>query len=280
MSGVIITAALTGAVTSRMDTPYVPLTKHEIAREAAACEAAGAAVVHLHLRDAEGSPRLGEEPFLELVEEVRVSTKALICLSTSSWGTNAGVDERIAGLTAKPDLASFHVGSMNRGEALFLNSPEYQRALIEITKRNGVKPEFELFDLGQLARAVEIHRESGYAEPFYAQFVLGVKGGCPAEPRHLLHMVESLPPGAVWSVAAVGRMQLPMNLLGLILGGNIRTGLEDNVFLRRNVLAPGNAALVERIAGVARELGREPASPEDARGILGLGKKPSAKGEG
>lgn len=268
---VIITAALTGAVTSRSDTPHLPLTKEEIAREAARCEEAGAAIVHLHLRDAAGKPALGAEPFAELVAEVRAHSKVLVCLSTSSWGAECSIPERVAGTEARPDLVSFHVGSMNRGARVFCNPPEYQSALTEASLRLGIKPEFELFDLGQISRAVEIHRTAGYPDPMYVQFVLGVSGGCPAEPRHLLHMVESLPPGAIWSVAAVGRAQLPMDLLGVILGGQVRTGLEDNVYLRRGVLAPGNAALVERLAGLARELGREVASAIEARAILGLG---------
>ena len=270
MDKVIITAALTGAVTSRADTPYVPLTKEEIGREAARCEAAGAAVVHLHLREADGRATLGAEPFAELVTEVRSRSGALICLSTSSWGTEGSTAERVAGLAAQPELATFHVSSMNRGDKVFLNPPEYQAAMIEAIAPQRIKPEFEIFDLGQLARALEIHRSAGLPGRAHVQFVLGVKGGCPAEPRHLMHMIESLPQDVTWSVAAVGRAQLPMNLIGLILGGHVRTGFEDNVYLRRGVLATSNAVLVERLAGMAGELGREPASVSEARAILGL----------
>ena len=160
-----------------------------------------------------GGPLLGFEPYMELVEEVRARSRVLICLSTSSWGTKADIAQRVAGAAARPDLVSFHVGSMNRGDEIFCNPPEYQTALIEASMRFGVKPEYELFDLGQISRAVEIHMSAGFPDPPYLQFVLGVKGGCPAHPRHLMHLVESLPSGAVWSVAAVGRAELPLNLM-------------------------------------------------------------------
>lgn len=270
MKKVIITAALTGAVTHRTHTPYVPITTDEIVAEAVRCEAAGAAIVHLHVRDASGRPVVGLCPFIELVEAVRSSTKLAICLSTSSWKSDASIVERVAATAAKPELVSFHVGSMNRGGKVFINSMEYQEALIEATLQYGVKPEFEIFDLGQLGRAKEIHDSAGYPGPFYVQFILGAQGGCPAHPRHLSHMVESLPPDSIWSVAAVGRAQLPMNLMGLILGGQVRTGLEDNVYLRYGVLAESNAVLVERLTLYARELGYDIASPEDARAMLGV----------
>ena len=268
----IITAALTGAVTSRSDTPYLPLTKEEIAAEALRCANAGATIVHLHLRDSNGLPVLSPELFAELVAEVRSKADILICLSTSSWGTDALIKDRLASTAANPDLVTFHVGSMNRGKQIFANPLEYQEALAQVTKAGGIKPEFEIFDLSQISRALEIQQSFQFPTPFYVQFVLGVKGGCPAEPRHLLHMVETLPQGTVWSVAAVGQGQLPMNLMGLILGGQVRTGLEDNIYLNKGVLATSNAVLVERLAKFSRELGRDIASVEETKAILGLGK--------
>ena len=271
MSKVIITAALTGAVTSRLQTPYVPFTKEEITEEAIRCEAAGASIVHLHLRDNEGMHILNRQQFIDLAQSIRARTKLLLCLSTSSWGTQSTLDERISGVFAEPELVSFHVNSTNRGRQIFSNTVEYQEALIQAMKENGVKPEFEIFDLVQLYRAIEIHETHFKQDPFYLQFVLGTSSGCPAAPRHLIHMVESLPYGSLWSIAAVGRAQLPMNMMGLILGGHVRTGLEDNIYLRSGLLATSNGVLVERIASMARELGREPASPEEAREILMTG---------
>ncbi len=268
MSKVIITAALTGAVTSRSQTPYVPLTQNEIVEEAVRCEGAGAAIVHIHLRDGQGKPRLGAEPFIELTEAIRKRTSLLVCISTSSWGTEGSIEDRIAGTLARPELVSFHVNSTNRGRHLFTNTVDYQEALIRAIQQLSIKPEFEIFDLGQLERAKEIHLSSASVDPLYVQFVLGTSSGCPALPRHLLHMVESLPSGTCWSIAAVGQAQLPLNMLGLILGGHVRTGLEDNIYLRKKQLATSNAELVERIAFMARELGRDPASPAEAREIL------------
>ena len=256
VSQVIITAALTGAVTSRLHTPYVPLTQEEIVEEAIRCEAAGAAIVHVHLRDADGKPMLGSEPFIELTKELRRRTNLLVCVSTSSWGTTGNIEERIAGIFAKPELVSFHVNSTNRGR--------------KATQEHGIKPEFEIFDLGHLERAIELHAQAKNPDPLYVQFVLGAASGCPALPRNLLHMVESLPAHTRWSIAAVGRAQLPLNMMGLILGGHVRTGLEDNIYLRKGELATSNAQLVERITSIARELGREPASPKEARAILSI----------
>lgn len=270
MSKVIITAALTGAVTSRDHTPYVPFTQEEIVEEAVRCEAAGAAIVHVHLRDDQGLPTLGAKRFIELTQAIRERTQLLVCISTSSWGTEGTIEDRIAGTFAFPELASFHVNSTNRGRYLFSNTVDYQEALIDATKEFSVKPEFEIFDLGQLERAKEIHRKGAYPEPFYVQFVLGTLSGCAALPRHLLHMVESLPRDACWSIAAVGQAQLPLNMLGLILGGHVRTGLEDNIYLRKGQLAKSNAELVERIALMAKELGRDPASPNEAKEILDI----------
>ena len=270
MSKVIITAARTGAVTSRIHTPYVPLTQEEIIEEAIRCEAAGAAIVHVHLRDADGKPMLGSEPFIELTKELRRRTDLLVCISTSSWGTAGNIEERIAGTLARPELVSFHVNSTNRGRNLFSNTVDYQEALMKVTQELGIKPEFEIFDLGHLERAIELHKQAKNPDPLYVQFVLGAASGCPALPRNLLHMVESLPAHTRWSIAAVGRAQLPLNMMGLILGGHVRTGLEDNIYLRKGELATSNAQLVERIARMARELDREPASPSEAREILSI----------
>lgn len=270
MSKLIITAALTGAITSKNHTPYVPLTTKEIVREAVRCEEAGATIVHLHLRDFQGQIGLAPELFIELVSEVRVHTNLIICLSTSFWGTETQISDRISGIAAHPDLVSFHVGSMNRGTKLFHNPVEYQSALAEATKRQRIKPEFEIFDLSHLSRALEIHAAYKFPDPFYCQFIMGAAGGCPPQAKHLLHLVESLPSGAVWSVAAVGKAQLPMNLLGIMLDGQIRTGLEDNIYLRKGVLATGNAILVERLVKLAYELNRDIASVSETRAILGL----------
>ena len=206
---VIITAALTGAVTTREHTPHVPLTPEDIAEDARRCAEAGAAVVHLHLRsDAHPGPtRSAAAGYAELTAAVRGKSPAAICLSTSCWGAEGGIVDRLAGVATRPELASFHVGSFNRGEQLFHNPVEYQEALAEACLNHRVKPEFELFDLTHVYRARQLHEQYRFPGPFYGQFVLGVRGGCPAEPRHLQHLVDTLPPGAEWSVAAVGAAQ-------------------------------------------------------------------------
>lgn len=269
---VIVSAALSGAVTGREHTPAVPLTPAEVAEDARRCEAAGAAIVHVHVRAtaADGAIRLGADAYRELVAAVRASSRALVSLSTSSWHAKATIADRVAAVEAGPDLVSFHVASFNRGDTLFHNPVEYQDALAGACLTHGIKPEFELFDLAHVSRALDVQSQYGLPEPFYAQFVLGCPGGCPAEPGHLQHLAGCLPPNSVWSVAAVGAAQLPMNLMGLLLGGHVRTGLEDNVFLRNGVRAGGNAELVERIVAQIRELDLDVASPAEARSLLGL----------
>jgi 3-keto-5-aminohexanoate cleavage enzyme len=194
----------------------------------------------------------------------------LINLSTSGGAGGVGEEARLDVVDLKPEIASFDAGSMNFGDRVFLNSPEFLVKLAKRMQEQGVKPEIECFDGGQIDNAVRIIEQGLIDPPHWFQIVLGVKGGAAATPRQLLHMVDTLPSGVPWSVCAIGRQQLPMNIMAMAMGGHARTGLEDNIYYRKGELATSNAQLVARVVRIGREMGREPASPAEAREILGL----------
>lgn len=269
MDKLIITVAPTGAITTRQDTPYLPIHPHEIAESVYAAWQSGAAVAHIHVREPDGSPSMNFERFRETVERIRDRCDIVLCL-TSSGGLNLKEEDRWRICQLQPELASFDAGSMNFGDAVFTNPPPFLDRLAEEMQKYGVKPEIEVFEGGFIANALAVARKGLIQPPFYFQFVLGVPGGLPASPKNLLFLTESIPPGSPWSVIGIGRHQLEMNTMGILMGGHVRVGMEDNVFYRKGELATSNAQFVERIVRLARELGREVASPSEARAILGL----------
>jgi len=269
---VIVTAALTGSRISRAQTPHIPITPAEIVREGVAAWEAGAAVLHVHVRDPGtglGTQDLGL--FREVVDGLRAATDAVLCLTTSGIpGRNLPVEERLAPLSLQPEMASFDAGSINTEAGVFLNEPGFLDALALAARRHGVKLELECFDTGMVATALRYVAEGKVAGPPHFQFVLGSRYGMPATAATLVHVVGMLPPGATWSVIGIGRHQTPMAMLALAMGGHVRVGLEDNIYYRMGELATGNAQLVARVVRLADELGRPVASPAQARQMLGL----------
>jgi 3-keto-5-aminohexanoate cleavage enzyme len=269
---IILSAAVTGGLPVPADHPHFPDTPEKIGEDAARASAAGAAIVHLHARDDDGTPAWEAELFERSVRAFReAGADALVNLTTSWGGRDPATpnERRFAPLSLRPDLASFDCGSTNFGDGVFINSPSFLRELAAEMLAAGVKPEIEIFDVGMIATALALEKEGLLKPPLFFQFVLGIAGGAPATPRNLLHLVEALPPGAVWSVCAIGRHQLPMNAVGLTLGGNVRTGLEDNLMFDRGVPA-SNESLVTRLRTLIEMLGRRVATPDEARELLGL----------
>ena len=176
----------------------------------------------------------------------------------------------MAPLTLAPEIASYDCGSVNFGERVFINSPTFLRELATRMKSHGVKPEIECFEPGHIWNALRLIDDGLLEPPFWFQFVLGVRGGSPPEVKQLQHMVEMLPPGAHWSVCGIGRAQLPLGMAAMAMGGNVRTGLEDNIWYRKGELAESNAQLVARIVRIAAELGRPLATPDQVRVLLRL----------
>jgi 3-keto-5-aminohexanoate cleavage enzyme len=272
----VITVGLTGSRISRAQTPHIPVTPDEIAVSGIEAWRAGAAVLHVHVRDPETG--LGAQDvtlFERVVARLRTETDAVICLTTSGIpGRNLPVEERIAPLSLRPELASFDAGSINTEAGVFLNPPEFLDALAQRALELGVKPELECFDAGMVATCLRYAERGLLRPPLHFQIVLGTKFGIPADARSLLYLTGMLPADATWSVIGIGRAQLPMATLAIAVGGHARVGLEDNIYYSRGVLARSNAQLVERIVRLAKALDREVATPAEARRILSLPQTP------
>ena len=273
MEKTIISVAVCGSGPMKDKNPAVPYTPKEIAEAAIECCKAGAAITHIHVRDPEtGIVCSRIELFKEVVDRIREGCDIAINLTTSGGnipGKNI-IEERLEPVTLKPELCSLDVGSMNFGDGVFLNPPEWGRAASKRMREYGVKPEIEVFDMGHMAQAHQLIDEGLFDDPLFIQLCMGAGWGIEATPEHLLAMVKQLPPKAQWSVLGVGRTQLPMITMGILLGGHIRVGFEDNIYLRRGVLLKSNAEMVEVAANLVEQLQREVATPDDARQTLGL----------
>jgi 3-keto-5-aminohexanoate cleavage enzyme len=273
MDKVIITAALTGSRTTKAHNPAVPYTPQEIAEDAVACWQAGAAVVHIHVRDPQtGAPSMDLALFREVVERIRARCNVVLNLTTSGLHLEGPdvLERRLAPVTLHPDLCSLDIGSVNFRDRVFLNPPAWGEVAAKRMRGHGVKPEIEVFDVGHVAQALDLIARGLVEEPAYFQLCMGVPWGIPATPENLLFLRSQLPPRARWSVLGVGRAQWTMVALGILLGGHVRVGFEDNVYLERGVLAASNAQMVEKAVRLVRDLGREVASVDEARAILGL----------
>lgn len=271
---VIITVATTGAVTTREHTPFVPITPEEIAKEIIASAHAGAAIAHIHVRDEQGNASLDIEKTRRVIELVQAECDIVINL-TSAGGVNLDEDDRIKPVTEfTPDLATFDAGTINwRNETIFENNPKFLERLATIMKEVNVKPEIEIFDSGML-RNVEYLQKKGFltTDSHHFQFVLGVPGGAPATVEDLLFLKNKLPENATWSAFGVGRNRLPIMLTTLALNGHLRVGMEDNIFIKKDVLAETNVEFVEEAVQMVKVAGKEVATPDEARRILGINK--------
>ena len=272
MEKLIITAAITGSSIPRSRTPYIPITPDEITRSAIECWEAGAAIAHLHVRDpqtGQGTQDVGL--FRQVVEPLRAQTDLILCLTTSGIpGRNLPTEDRLAVLDLQPELASLDAGSINLGGSIFINTPDFLEAAARRMRAQGVKPELEVFDVGMAVTCLRMRSQGFLDDPLHFQFVLGTPWGSPGTPQALIHLREMIPDDATWSVIGVGRTHLPMAMMALSMGGHIRVGMEDNLYYRENELVQRNAQFVDRIARIAREYGRDLASPDEARAILGL----------
>lgn len=270
MEKLIITAAITGSRITRETTPYIPITPEEIIQSAFECWEAGASVVHIHVRDPDtGLGTQDLDLFRQVVEPLREKTDLILCLTTSGIpGRNLPIEERLAPLELKPELASFDAGSINLGGSVFVNSPEFLERAARKMKDMGVKPELEIFDLGMIITCLRMRDEGKLDEPLHFQFVLGTPWGAPASPRSFLHLHEYIPVNSTWSAIGIGKGHLPMSMMALVMGGHIRVGMEDNIYYSKGVLAKTNAQFVERIVRITGEYGRGIATPDEARRIL------------
>ncbi len=272
MSKLIITCAITGSRIQKTETPFIPITPEEIAESAIGAVAAGASVIHIHVRDP--LTQIGAQDrdlYRKVLSLIRQEVQPVVCLTTSGVpGKNMDYDKRLIPLELAPDMVSFDAGSMNFGNTIFLNPPDFLELLAGKARESQVKLELECFDTGMISTCLDMMNAGLLEKPLHFQLVLGVKGGAPATLKSLVTMVEMLPGDSTWSVIGIGRAQLPMVMASLIMDGHARVGLEDNIYYEKGVLAKSNAQLVERVVRISGEYGRKIATPEEARRILGL----------
>jgi len=265
----ILTAAIVGAETTREQTPHLPISAAEIADEAARCREAGASVIHLHVRNPDGTPTQSRELFGEAIERIRDKTDVIVQVSTGG-AVGMSMEERSQPLDCKPEMATLNCGTLNFGDDVFVNTRPMIRDLAKRISELGSVMELECYEVGHIDEALRLHAAGLLPEPLHFQFVLGVPGGIGAREDVVRFMISQIPPGATWAVAAVGRYQRPMTELAMRLGGHARVGLEDNIYMEKGVLAEGSAPLVARAAAYARSIGRELTEPGRARQLLGI----------
>ena len=299
MSKFVISAALTGAIHTPTMSPHLPITPDEIAEDARRASEAGAAVVHVHARDPEtGQPTADRELFGEVLQKIRQKCDAVVCTSTGG-GLGMPVEQRVSVVkTYSPELASLNAGSLNFAlfpvldkikefkhewepqylqmteDFIFPNTFKTLREFNEYFVQEDTKPEFEIYDVGMLSNLAFLLSRGNVKKPVYLQFVLGILGGLPATVNNLVYLhntaKELFGDDFVWSVCAAGKNQFRMCNLALLMGGNARVGLEDNLYLEKGRMAKNSGEQVEKVVRIAKEHGLEPASPEEARQILGL----------
>lgn len=274
MEKLIITAAVCGSAPMKTQNPSVPYKPAEIAEEALRSWRAGASVAHIHVRDPEtGQPAFSRELFSEVVDRIRADSDMLVNLTTSGFnitGPDVG-RQRLMPVELHPDLCSLDVGSLNfRNGRIFENPPAWVELAAKTMKEAGVKPEMEVFDMGHIRQAKDLVSRGLVEDPPYFQICLGIPWGIDGTLDSLLEMRRRLPKSAQWSALGVGPLQLPLTTHALLMGGHVRVGFEDNLYIERGVKADSNARFVERAVQLAGLLQREVASPGEARGILRL----------
>jgi 3-keto-5-aminohexanoate cleavage enzyme len=268
----IITVAITGSVPTKKDSPAVPITVPEQIESTHAAYEAGASLVHVHVRNDDGTTTSDPEKFARFLEGIRKHCPDMI-VQFSTGGRSGSGKERGGMLHLKPEMASLTTGSVNFAKIIYENHPTLINELAAGMLTHDVKPEIEIFDLAMLFNAAKLVADGLLKAPVHVQFVLGIPGALPADREVLefeLVQLERVLPGATWTAAGIGRHQLTVNEWTLELGGHCRTGLEDNVRFDKTRLAASNAELVQRVAELAAKFDRSVATPAEARRILGL----------
>lgn len=268
-AGTLITVAPTGAEHAKADVPQLPVTLEELVTTARDCERAGAAMIHVHIRDEQARPTLEIHRLTDTVAALRAETTMVVQLSTGGAVTDPEHD-RLRVLDAMPDSASCTMGTINFGDDVFVNRWDFIVALHREMRHRGIVPEYEIFDIGQLATLRRLLDEHGgpAGGHVHVDFVMGVHGGMPGDTATLVAAVAALPPGATFSATGIGRAHLPVVLAALSAGGHLRVGMEDTLYYARGERVHSNAQLVERVAGLARTAQRPPMAPDTARTTL------------
>jgi 3-keto-5-aminohexanoate cleavage enzyme len=267
---VILTAAVVGAEVTRAQNPAVPYTPAEIAQAAVEAWREGAAAIHLHARWPDGRPSQRPEHFREIVDRIRAAGCDAVLQASTGGAVGMSIDERLGSLVEGAEMGTLNMGTMNFGDDVFVNArPDIVKVAGRLRER-GLVPECEVYDAGMLETLRWLLDKGHLAQPYHVQFVLGVPGGMSGAERNLPFLVSGLPEPTHWAVAGIGRWELPVAEQALRLGGHVRVGLEDNLFAAKGVLAKGSWELVAMARRMALAAGREPATPDQARAILGI----------
>ena len=275
MEKLIITAAICGAEVTKEQNPAVPYTVEEIVREAKSAVDAGAAIVHLHVREDDGTPTQSHVRFQECEEAIYKVCPDVILIPSTGGAVGMSPEERLdsTNTTPIPEMATLDCGTCNFGDEIFDNTMPTMRAFGKRMIEKGIKPEYECFEMGHLDTILTMARKGEVpGDPMQFNFVLGVPGCTPATVSNLAWMVNQIPAGSTWTVTGVGRSAFPMAAAAIAMGGNVRVGSEDNIYLSKGVKASSNGELVAKVVRIAKELGREIATSDEARAILGLKK--------
>lgn len=271
MTKLIITAAICGAEVTKEQNPAVPYTVEEIVREAKSAVDAGAAIVHLHVREDDGTPTQSKARFKECMDAIYKECPDVIIIPSTGGAVGMTAEERLQPTELFPEMATLDCGTCNFGDDVFENTMPTMRAFGKRMLENNIKPEYECFEMGHLDTILTMARKGQVSgAPMQFNFVLGVPGCTPATVQNLAWLVNNIPAGSTWTATGIGRYAFQLAAPAIVMGGHVRVGFEDNLYLERGVLAKSNGELVAKVVRLAKELGREVATSAEAREILGL----------
>ena len=271
MEKLVITAAICGAEVTKEMNPAVPYTVEECAKEAKSAYDAGASVIHLHVRWDDGTPTQDKGRFKEVMDAIYKLCPDVIILPSTGGAVGMTLDERLQPTELNPEMATLDCGTLNfGGDDIFENTENTIKYFGQRMIERGIKPELEVFDKSMIDMAIRLQKKGFIKTPMHFDFVMGVNGGISGELRDFAFLAGSLPAGSTYTVAGVGRYEFPVAVYSILSGGHVRVGFEDNLNLAKGVPAKSNGELVEKVVRLAHELGREIASPAEARAIYGL----------
>ena len=271
MEKLIITAAICGAEVTKEQNPAVPYTLEEMVREAKSAFEAGAAIIHVHVRWDDGTPTQDKERFRQVMDAIKEACPGVILIPSTGGAVGMTPEERLQPTELFPEMATLDCGTCNFGDDVFVNDMPTLRAFGQRMLENNIKPEYECFEIGHVDTALTLAKKGLVpGAPMQFNFVLGVPGCTPATVPDLAYLVSRIPAGSTWTATGIGRNAFTLAAAAIVMGGNVRVGFEDALTLERGVLAKSNGELVAKVVQLAKLLGREVATPDEAREILSL----------
>ncbi len=269
MEKLIITCAISGAEVTKEHNPYVPYTPEEMALEAYKAYQAGASIIHVHVRNNDGTPTQDQKRFEATIKAIREKCPDVIIQPSTGGAVGMTRDERLQPTNLKIEMATLDCGTLNfGGDDIFVNTENDIKYFAKVMKERNIYPELECFEKGHIDQVLRLHKKGFIHEPMHFSFVLGVNGGMTGEERDFHFLRESIPSHATYSVVGIGKYEFPLAELSIKHGGHVRVGLEDNIYLEKGVLAKGNEDLVKKVVSIAKKYNRPIASPAEARKIL------------